>query len=164
MRFKRSHPQLICTLLRSSALALGSIVWAAAAHAQDRPRSKPVSKDGLSLTVSLDKSEYRSGEPVTISFVLKNDGDGAIFIGDGYLAPDYHEAGPGRHFEVHMTADGNKPLYFWSGTMTEGSGAGIRRVFRLDRGETYKGTICIFRPFEERLSAKQLGGSLEDKT
>jgi len=125
--------------------------------------SKPVTKDGLSLTVSLDKSAYRTGEEVTLSFEIKNESDKEIFIGDGFLAPGYTEAGPGRHFEVHITADGNNPLNFWSGTMTEGGTAGVRKVFRLDSGATYKGVICIFRRFEAKQATERLGGSLEDK-
>src|SRR5262249_44011621 len=124
--------------------------------------------DGLSLSVSLDKKVYRPADEVKLSFKLKNETDKDMFIGDGFLAPNYHEAGPGRHFEVHITAEKQTPLYFWSGMATEGNASGARRIFALKPGKTYEGFIRIsagakndekraVRPHEQR------GGSLEDK-
>src|SRR5262249_26337074 len=100
-------------------------------------------KDGLSLTVTLDKKVYGPDDEITLRFALKNETDKVLFLGDGYLAPKYHEAGPGRHFEVHVKVAGDEPLYFWSGMMTEGRTSGIRKVFELKPGESYKGSIRL---------------------
>jgi hypothetical protein len=146
-------------------LLLGEAV---AAPAPDRPRVGTARKDGLSLTLRLDKQLYRAADEVTLTFTLKNESGKVLFVGDGYLAPRYHEAGPDRHFEVHVTADGKRPLYFWSGLLTECETAGVRKVFRLKPGQTYEGSIRLSdgvgkekdragRPHECR------GGTFEDR-
>jgi RNA polymerase sigma factor (sigma-70 family) len=124
-------------------------------------------KDGLSLTIGLDKKRYRLSDEVKLSFKLKNETTKDLFVGDGWLAPKYHEAGPGRHFEVHITADRKSSLTFWTGMLTEGQTAGIRKVFKLKPGETFEGTIRISAGAEKDAEfAKRLhelrGGSLED--
>jgi hypothetical protein len=125
-------------------------------------------KGGLSLTVTLAKKAYGPADEVTLRFALKNETDKVLFIGDGFLAPNYHEAGPGRHFEVHVKVSGDEPLYFWSGMGTEGESAGIRKVFKLKPGEVYKGAIRLSagaekdRKFAE-LPHEQRGGSFENK-
>src|SRR5262245_37987217 len=86
---------------------------------QGRLKSVEV-KDGLSLTVSLDNKVFAPADEIFVRFRLKNETDQDLYVGDGFLAPGYHEAGPGRHFEVHVTAETKSPLYFWSGTATEG--------------------------------------------
>ncbi len=80
-----------------------------------------------------------------------------MFIGDGYLAPDYHEAGLGRHFEAHVTAKGKNPLYFWSYPLTEGDTSGVRKAFRLKPGEAYDGSIVL-----RSAPGKKSGGTFED--
>jgi hypothetical protein len=69
---------------------------------------------------------------------------------------------------LHVTADGKSPLYFWSGMMTEGQTAGLRKVFLLKPGEAYSGSICLSAgAAKDKNFAKQpheiRGGSFEDK-
>src|SRR5262249_2769106 len=120
-------------------------------------------------TISVDKKVYGPADEVKVSFKLKNETDRDLFIGDGYLGPAYQETGPGRHFELHVTADDRSPLDFWTRTTTEGHTSGSRKVLKLEPGQTYEGAIRISagaardrkaaeRPHEER------GGFLEDKT
>jgi hypothetical protein len=116
---------------------------------------------GLSLTVSLDKQAYTIADDIKLSFVLKNETGKDLFIGDGFLAPAYTEVGPGRHFEVRVS-DGKDSMYFWSGTATEGRTAGIRKVFRLKPGETYKNAIFLVRPNPKQ--NEERGGSFENRT
>lgn len=111
--------------------------------AEAKPKAGYAKEEGLSLTVSLDKKAYAPADDIDLRFALKNETDRALFVGDGFLAPDYHEAGPSRHFEVHVKAGGKDPLYFWSGSATEGSTAGIRKVFKLKPGDEYKGHIRL---------------------
>jgi hypothetical protein len=125
-------------------------------------------KDGLSLTVTLDKKAYGPADEIVLQFVLKNESDKIRFVGDGFMAPNYHEAGPGRHFEVHVKSGGKDALYFWSGTATEGRTAGIRKVFKLKPGEQYKGTIRLSAGIvqdEKRaeLPHEHRGGSFENR-
>jgi hypothetical protein len=135
------------------------VVAASAGLANDKPKPGQAKKDGLSLTVCLDKKIYKPTDEVNLSFKLKNEGDRDIFIGDGFLAPGYHEAGPGRHFEVHISAEDRKALNFWSGLATEGDASGIRGVFKLKSGETYEGSILISAGAEKDKD----GGRLRDK-
>jgi hypothetical protein len=150
-------------------LLAGVTLIAAAAPAPDvKPKAGYAKKDGLSLTVTLDKKSYGPADEILLRFALKNESDKPLFVGDGYLAPDYHEAGPGRHFEVHVKAGGKDPLYFWSGLATEGETAGIRKVFKLKPGEEYKGSIGLSAGIEKdekraELPHEQRGGSFEDK-
>jgi hypothetical protein len=126
-------------------------------------------KSPLSLSVTLNKKQYQPSDRIVLSFQLKNESDQALFVGDGWLGPKYTETGPERHFELHVTADGKAPLYFWSGMMTEGVTSGLRKVIHLKPGETYTGSICLSagsdkdrdyakNPHEER------GGIFEDKS
>src|SRR5262249_43595180 len=85
----------------------------------------------------------RPGEDVALSFRLKNESDRAMYVGDGHLAPDYHEVGNGRHFELHLTDENNAQLRFGSDTLTEGETAGVRKVFLLKPGEAYAGSIYL---------------------
>lgn len=110
---------------------------------QEKPGPGFAKKDGLSLTVSLDKKTYRPGEDITLSFKLKNESDKGLYIGDGYLGPEYQEVGYKRHFELHLTDENKAQLQFWSDQGTEGNTLGIRKVFRLKPGETYKGSIYV---------------------
>ena len=134
----------------------------------EKAKSGYAKKKGLALTVTLDKKVYARTDEIALRFALKNETDKVMFVGDGYLAPGYHEAGPDRHFEVHVKIDGDTPLYFWSGMMTEGGTAGIRKVFRLKPGEVYKGSIRLSagaekdKRFAER-PHEQRGGSFENK-
>lgn len=100
-------------------------------------------KDGLSLTASLEKKAFRPGEDITLSFQLKNESDKPLYIGDGFLAPDYHEVGNQRHFEMYMTDENGTKLFFGSDRLTEGSTAGVRKVFPLKPGETYTGSLYL---------------------
>lgn len=115
-------------------------------------------KRGLSLTAMMNQDSFSPEDEVKISFSLKNHNEGAMYVSDGFLAPDYHEAGPGRHFEVYAFAGSRNPLMFWSGKATEGGASGARRVFALKSGETYEGSIAI-RSADE----KDPGGSFENK-
>jgi hypothetical protein len=131
------------------------------------PKAGCARKDGLSLTVTLDRKSHGPADEVVLRFILKNESDRILFVGDGYLAPNYHEAGPGRHFEVHVKSDGRDALYFWSGMATEGTTSGIRSVFRLKPGEEYKGSIPLTPGLEKDekragLALEQRGGSFED--
>jgi hypothetical protein len=142
---------------------LGSAILGSGAMGQDKVTSKAVEKEGLSLTISLDKAAYRLGEEIKLSFELKNVSNRDMFIGDGFLAPDYHEAGPARHFEILITADDRKELRFWSGASTEGGTAGVRKVFPIAPGGTYGGRIRIGREIDPKLAHEERGGSLEEK-
>src|SRR5688572_27428691 len=75
-------------------------------------------KDGLSLTARLEKKVYRPGEDITLSFTLKNESDKELYIGDGFLAPTYHEVGNKRHFELHLIDENKARLRFWSDIST----------------------------------------------
>jgi hypothetical protein len=142
-------------------LGLGA---APAAPAPLRARIAQTRLGGLSLTVRLDKQAFGPADEVALSFELKNESGKELFVGDGYLAPAYHEAGPGRHFEVLVTADGKAPLYFWSGTLTEGHTSGIRRPFRLAPGEAYRGVIVLRAGAAQAgKKAPRSGGSFENK-
>src|SRR5436853_631744 len=81
--------------------------------------------------VTLDRKAYTVRDDLTLQFTLKNESGRVMYVSDGWLAPKHHEAGPGRHFEVHVKAGGTAPLYFWSGVLTEGETSGIRKVFKL---------------------------------
>jgi hypothetical protein len=134
----------------------------------DKPKAGYAKKDGLSLTVTLDKKCYGPADEIVLQFALKNESDKVLFVGDGHLAPDYHEAGPGRHFEVHVKAGGKDALSFWSGLATEGKASGVRKVFKLKPGEEYKGSIRLSAGVEKdekraELPHEQRGGSFEDK-
>jgi hypothetical protein len=112
-------------------------------HSQERAKPGFDKKDGLSITVSLEKKSYRPGEDITLVFKLKNESDHEMYIGDGNLGPQYQEVGHKRHFELHLTDENNAPLQFWSDLVTEGDTSGIRKVFRLKPGETYAGSFYV---------------------
>ena len=125
-------------------LALGIVLSATSVHALDeKPKAGYVRKDGLSLTVSLDKKSFRPGEDITLSFKLKNESDKDLYIGDGYLGPSYQEVGYKRHFELHLTDENKAQLQLWSDEGTEGNTLGIRKVFRLKPGATFEGSIYV---------------------
>jgi hypothetical protein len=150
------------------AVELLLVVAATTTLADEKPKPGFAKKDGLSLTVALDKKVYASTDEIKLSFTIKNVTDKDMFIGDGFLAPNYHEAGPGRHFEVQITAEKKSPLYFWTGMATEGEASGARKVFKLEPGKTYEGSIRISAGAgkdEKRAEQPhgQRGGSLEDK-
>jgi RNA polymerase sigma factor (sigma-70 family) len=116
---------------------------------------------GLSLLIQLDKKVFQPEDVIDLRFTLRNESGKVLYVSDGSLGPDYQEVGPARHFEVHITPRGQQPLNFWSGMMTEGDTAGIRKVFRLEPGETYTGTLRLsagatndrkyaYRPHEEQ--------------
>ncbi len=133
----------------------------------EKQRAGYAKKDGLSVTVTLDRKSYGPADAIVLHFALKNETDRPLFVGDGYLAPSYHEAGPGRHFEVHVKSGGKDALYFWSGMATEGHTSGIRKVIRLKPGEEYRGSIRLSAGIEKdekaaTVSHEQRGGSFED--
>jgi hypothetical protein len=115
---------------------------------------------GLTLLTALDKVTFTTDDDIKLAFVLKNETGKDLFVGDGFLAPAYQEAGPGRHFEVHL-ADGKDSYHFWSGTATEGRASGVRKVFRLKPGESYKGSIWLRRPAPKQ--GEERGGSFENR-
>lgn len=103
----------------------------------------PQKKPALELTASLDKVTYKPGDAVALTFELRNRSAAELWIGDGYPAPKNHEVGPGRHFELAITdADGTR-LHFWNNHLTECTTSGIRRVFKLKPGESYRGTVVL---------------------
>lgn len=145
-----------------------ALMVASAPAPNDKPKPGYAKKDGMSLTVTLDKKSYGPADEIVLQFTLKNESDKVLFIGDGHLAPDYHEAGPSRHFEVHVKSGGKDALYFWSGMATEGRAAGVRKVFKLKPGEEYKGSIRLSAGIERdekraEMPLEQRGGSFEDK-
>ena len=145
--------------MKSIILAVALPILAAASTiADDKPNSGFDTKRGLSLTVAVDKKVYSAFDEVKLFFTLKNESKRDMFIGDGYLAPSQHEAGPGRHFEVYVAPKRKNPLYFWGGTLTEGEASGIRKVFKLKPGETYDGSIVL-----RSACGKDKTGSFEDK-
>src|SRR5262245_61488511 len=99
-------------------VAVGLVAAAAGCVPDEKPKPGHAKKDGLCLTVTLDKKTFEPADEIVVRFALKNESDKDLFVGDGYMAPDYHESGPGRHFEVHVKSDGKDPLHFWSGTST----------------------------------------------
>src|SRR5262245_768213 len=103
----------------------------------------PMKKPALELTAQLDKVWYKPGEKVVLKFALKNVSGAELWIGDGYPAPENHEVGPGRHFELAMTDATGTELRFWSTHLTEGRTSGIRKVFKLKPGDTYTGTVIL---------------------
>jgi hypothetical protein len=141
-----------------------------AARGAPAPRVRPghASKDGLSLTVTLNKRAYRPNDGVVLHFALKNETRQVLVIEGGHLAPTYHEAGPGRHFEVHVKADGKRPLFFWSGTGTEGHTSGVRKPFVLKPGEALQGIIRLSAGADNDRARASLphedrGGTFEDQ-
>jgi hypothetical protein len=131
-------------LLRRAAVAAPALFLCSCAPlADESPPAGQGKKDGLSLTASLEKKVFRPGEDITLSFKLKNESDKAMYVGDGHLAPDYHEVGNQWHFELHLTDENNAQLRFGSDTLTEGETAGVRKVFLLKPGEAYEGSIYL---------------------
>lgn len=134
----------------------------------DQPVSPPpAEKDGLSLTVRLDKPAYQMDEPIDLHFQLRNGAGRVLYVSDGFLAPAYHEAGPGRHFEVSVTPEAGNELTFRSGMSSEGRALSVRKVFRLDPGATYAGSIRLSAGAaadadRDKLPHGERGGHLED--
>lgn len=126
----------------------------------DPPGSGAAKQNGLTLLTALDKVTFAPTDDIRLAFVLKNETGKDLFIGDGFLAPAYQEAGPGRHFEVHLS-DGTDSFYFWSGTATEGRASGVRKVFRLKPGETYKGHVWLVRRAPKQ--GEENGGRFENR-
>jgi hypothetical protein len=115
-----------------------------AAAAAPAPEVKPlIGRPKLRLTIHLGKETYKAGDAVKLVFDLSNDGDATAYIGDGFLAPDYHEVGPLRHFELSATVADGPRLRFWSGQQTEGTTSGVRRVFLLPPGKSYSGEVVL---------------------
>jgi hypothetical protein len=126
-----------------------------------RPGNEPVA-----ATISLARKVYQPDEEITLKFQIKNVSDKPLYVGDGFLAPAYHEAGYMRHFDVLLTAEEETHLRFWSGLSTKCESIGCRKVFRLNPGQSYDGSIRLSagrendknfasRPHEDR------GGSFE---
>lgn len=103
----------------------------------------PIKKPALELAVALDKLTYKPGDTVTLSFTLKNVSTATLWIGDGYPAPQNHEVGPGRHFELSTADADGTALHFWNHHLTEGRTSGIRKVFKLKPGDTYTGNVIL---------------------
>jgi len=117
-------------------LVAASLLAASAAPA-------PADKPPLKLTVRLDKDAYTPGDPVKLSFDLTNESDSAVYVADGFLAPDYHEVGPSRHLELVTADEDGTRFRFWSGQATEGHTAGVRKVFRVEPKKSYSGEIVL---------------------
>jgi hypothetical protein len=115
----------------------------AASPLDDEPGTGRACKDELSLTARFDKAVFRPSDPIELRFTLRNESDAPIYIADGFLSPDYHEAGPGRHFELEVTAGDDRHLKFWSGMSSEGTALAERRVFKLEPNGVYNGTIRL---------------------
>ncbi len=103
------------------------------------PEKKPV----LTLTIALDKKAYRPGEDVKLTFELKNVGRDDLWIGEGFLAPETNEIGPGRHFDLVARDEDETRFRYWGPVLTEGGASGIRKVFRLKPDEVYKGGFVV---------------------
>jgi hypothetical protein len=125
--------------------------------------SPKVVQKGLALSIRLDKKIYQPDDVIDLGFTLRNETDKAIYVGDGYLGPDYQEVGPQRHFEVHAAPADQKPLTFWSGMMTEGTTSGIRKVFTLEPNEVYDGAIRLWARKEADGWHEERGGAFADK-
>jgi hypothetical protein len=130
-------------MFQTNSIAALVLAWSAAIASAQPPMPKAVQKDGLSLTVSFPKKRFHTREPIVLAFALKNETGKEMYIGDGYLAPRYHETGHARHFELRVQADGKTAVRFWSGELTEGHTSGIRKVFKLKPGEDYSGKIRV---------------------
>jgi hypothetical protein len=100
-------------------------------------------KPALALTIKLDKQAYRPGDEVALTFELKNVSDKNLWIGEGWLAPDTNEIGPGRHFELDVRDEDETRFRYWGPVLTEGPTSGIRKVFLLKAGETFKGAFAV---------------------
>jgi hypothetical protein len=103
----------------------------------------PVKKPALEITVALDRITYKLGDKVVMEFTIKNVSTGDLWIGDGFLAPEHHEVGPGRHFELVTTDAAGTDLRYWGTRLTEGKTSGIRKVFKLKPGDTYRGKVVL---------------------
>src|SRR5436189_4225832 len=99
----------------------------------------PEKKPKLTLTAALDKKEYRRGDPVKLTFEIKNVSKADVWIGEGFLAPESNEIGPGRHFELNVRDEDETRFRYWGPVSTEGRTSGIRKVFRLKPDEVFKG-------------------------
>jgi hypothetical protein len=107
--------------------------------------------DALQLSIRSQRQVYRAGDKVDLHFTFLNRSKTGLFLSEGWLAPEHHETGPDRHFELQAVAEPSTALFFWSERLTEGESGGIPKIRYLGPGETYQGTIS--------LSA----GSFEDK-
>src|SRR5262245_9424472 len=95
------------------------------------PEKKPV----LSLTIALDKKEYKRGGPVKLTFEIKNVGVKELWIGDAFGAPEYTHVGLGQHFQLDVRDEDETRFHFWHTMPLEGQAASTRTVFRLKPGE-----------------------------
>jgi len=105
----------------------------------------PVSekKPVLALTVALDKKTYKPGDDVKLTFELKNVSREEVWIGEGWLAPETNEIGPGRHFELSVRDEDETRFRYWGPVATEGHTSGVRKVFLLKPGEVLKGGFSV---------------------
>src|SRR5262249_6598699 len=104
---------------------------------------QPAKKEPLELTIKFDKATYKPGDKVSMMLGLKNVSDEELWIGEGWLAPESNEIGPARHFELEIRNEDETRFHFWGPVLTEGSASGIRKVFLLKPGETFKGGCVI---------------------
>jgi hypothetical protein len=115
----------------------------AAPSDQPAPSGKAEKVPALALTVRLDRESYKAGDRVELRFDLRNAGPDVLWIGDGWLAPVYHEVGPGRHWELNAADTDGVRLRYWSSMLTEGRASGVRHVFRLEPGKSYTGVVVL---------------------
>jgi len=103
----------------------------------------PEKKPALALTINLDKKTYKPGEDVKLTFELKNVSGADLWIGEGWLAPETNEIGPGRHFDLVVRDEDETRYRYWGPTLTEGRTSGIRKVFLLKAGDTFRGGFVV---------------------
>jgi hypothetical protein len=119
----------------------------------ERPRAL---WNALKFSIRTDKDTYRAGDKVDLHYEFTNKGKTPLYVSDGFLSPEHHETGPGRHFELRAFADRDVPLVFWSEQLTEGNAAGVRKVYKVAAGEAHKGTISLSSgSFENQLTRKR---------
>lgn len=130
-----------------SCIILGPVQPAGAAP-KPGPRNGP-----LTLSIELDRKKYTPGDTVKLKVVLKNVGDGPLYVTGNHLFPEGLEVGPGRYFELRIADRDGTRFHYWGEVMSEGRT--YWRVVRLEAGQTFT--------HEVRLSAGSYAAVTTDK-
>src|SRR5262245_47695649 len=126
-----------------------------AANAHELKPVEKKDKSPIHFSIRLEKKSYRPGEIVELLFRLENRSTGTLYVADGFLAPGYHEVGPARHLELLASDEDKTQFRFWSDLATEGEASGARRVFRLEPGKSYSGSVTISAGSFETISKRK---------